>query len=199
MFGNFKKKNILLQSLVIFNLFLFFAAPMEIKSSDKHRIIVNFATPINTVDWMVVNDNVMGGVSRSRVKINPEGFMEFNGDVSLNYGGGFASVRSSYENWGIGNFDGFVIKVWGDGKSYQFRCRMGNNFGGVAYRHYFQTNSEKWQEILLPFSKFVPTFRGRVISDAKPLDPDSIRNLGLMISDKQSGNFNLKIAWIGVY
>ena len=199
MFGNFKKKNILLQSLVIFNLFLFFAAPMEIKSSDKHRIIVNFATTINSVEWMVVNDNVMGGVSRSRVSINPEGFMLFNGDVSLDYGGGFASVRSSYENWGIGEFEGFVIKVWGDGKTYQFRCRMGNNFGGLAYRHYFQTKSDNWQEIRLPFSKFVPTFRGRIISDAKPLDPDSIRNMGLMISDKQSGNFNLKIAWIGVY
>ena len=199
MFGNLKNNKFVLHSSVLIKFFLICAVPMEIKSSDKHRIIVNFATPINSVEWMVVNDNVMGGVSRSKVSINPEGFMLFNGDVSLDYGGGFASVRSSYENWGIGKFDGFVIKVWGDGKSYQFRCRMGNNFGGLAYRHYFQTNNEKWQEIRLPFSKFVPTFRGRIISDAKPLDPDSIRNLGLMISDKQSGNFNLKIAWIGVY
>ena len=186
-------------SVLITIYFILCAAPMEIKSSDKHRIIVNFATPTNSVEWMVVNDNVMGGVSSSRVSTNPEGFMVFKGNVSLNYGGGFASVRSSYENWGIEKFDGFVIKVWGDGKSYQFRCRMGNNFGGLAYRHYFQTKSDNWQEIRLPFSKFVPTFRGRIISDAKPLDPDSIRNLGLMISDKQSGNFNLKIAWIGVY
>ena len=148
---------------------------------------------------MVVNDNVMGGISRSSVIINPDGYMSFNGNVSLEYGGGFASVRSSYENWEIGNFDGFVIKVWGDGKSYQFRCRMGNNFNGVAYRHYFQTNNENWQEIRLPFSKFVPTYIGRIISNASPLDPHTIRNLGLMISDKQSGNFNLKIAWIGVY
>ena len=199
MFGNLKNNKFVLHSSVLIKFFLICAVPMEIKSSDKHRIIVNFATPINSVEWMVVNDNVMGGVSRSKVSINPEGFMLFNGDVSLDYGGGFASVRSSYENWGIGKFDGFVIKVWGDGKSYQFRCRMGNNFGGLAYRHYFQTNSEYWQEIRLPFSKFVPTFRGRIISDAKPLDPESIRNLGLMISDKQSGNFNLKIAWIGVY
>jgi hypothetical protein len=31
------------------------------------------------------------------------------------------------------------------------------------------------------------------------MDPESIRHLGLMISDKQSGNFRLEIAWIGVY
>ena len=163
-----------------------------------YRLIVSFVEPINAFEWIVVNDNVMG-ISRSRVSINPDGYMLFNGNVSLEYGGGFASVRSSYQNWEIGNFDGFVIKVWGDGKSYQFRCRMGNNFNRVAYRHYFKTNNENWQEIRLPFSKFVPTYRGRILSDLKPLDPKEIRNLGLMISDKQSGNFNLKIAWIGVY
>ena len=121
---------------------------------------------------------MMGGVSYSRVNINPEGYMLFNGNVSLDYGGGFASVRSSYENWEIGKFDGFIIKVWGDGKTYQFRCRMGNIFDGVAYRHYFQTNNENWQEIRLPFSKFVPTYRGRILSDTAPLDPQAIRNLG---------------------
>ena len=198
MFGNLKNKKFIIYFLVLIN-FLFSVSPMEIESSNKHRLIVNFVEPMNAFKWIVVNDNVMGGISRSRVSINEDGYMLFNGNVSLDYGGGFASVRSSYENWEIGNFEGFVIKVWGDGKSYQFRCRMGNNFNGVAYRHYFQTNNENWQEIRLPFSKFIPTYRGRIISDAKPLDPESIRSLGLMISDKQSGNFNLKIAWIGVY
>ena len=200
MFGNLKNKTFILNFLVIIKfLFVFSVFPMEIKSSNMHRLIVSFVEPINAFEWIVVNDNVMGGISRSRVSINPDGYMLFNGNVSLEYGGGFASVRSSYENWEIGNFDGFVIKVWGDGKSYQFRCRMGNNFNGVAYRHYFQTNNENWQEIRLPFNKFVPTYRGRILSDVTPLDPKEIRNLGLMISDKQSGNFNLKIAWIGVY
>lgn len=200
MIGNLKNDEHFLHfSLLITIFFILCAVPREIKSSTKHRVIVNFSDPINAVEWMVVNDNVMGGVSRSRVSINPEGYMVFKGNVSLDYGGGFASVRSSYENWEIGKFDGFVIKVWGDGKTYQFRSRMGNNLSGVAYRHYFQTNNENWQEIRLPFSKFVPTYRGRIISNAAPLDPLTIRNLGLMISDKQSGNFNLKIAWIGVY
>ena len=200
MFGNLKNNKFIIHfSILIKILFVLCVSSMEIESSNRNKLIVSFVEPINSFEWMVVNDNVMGGVSRSRVSINPDGYMLFKGNVSLEYGGGFASVRSSYENWEIGNFDGFVIKVWGDGKSYQFRCRMGNNFDGVAYRHYFQTNNENWQEIRLPFSKFVPTYRGRVLSDVKPLDPKAIRNLGLMISDKQSGNFNLKIAWIGVY
>ena len=200
MIGNLKNNEYILHfSVLITILFVLCTAPMKINSSTKHRVVVNFENPINSGEWRVVNDNVMGGVSYSRVNINPEGYMLFNGNVSLDYGGGFASVRSSYENWEIGKFDGFIIKVWGDGKTYQFRCRMGNIFDGVAYRHYFQTNNENWQEIRLPFSKFVATYRGRILSDTAPLDPQAIRNLGLMISDKQSGNFNLKIAWIGVY
>ena len=200
MFGKLNNKKFILHFLVLIKFFLVLCVvPMEIKPSNKHRVIVNFDDPINSFEWIVINDNVMGGVSRSRVSLNPEGHMLFNGNVSLENGGGFASVRSSYENWGIENFDGFVIKVSGDGKYYQFRCRMGNSFDGVAYRHYFQTNNENWQEIRLPFSKFVPTYRGRILTDATPLDPKAISNLGIMISDKQSGNFNLKIAWIGVY
>ena len=199
MIANLKSNEYALHFSVLIIIILFLCAtPMEIKSITKHKVIVNFADQINSVDWMVVNDNVMGGVSRSNVSVNKEGLMVFNGNVSLDYGGGFASVRSSHENWKIGKFVGFVIKVWGDGKTYQFRARMGN-FNGVAYRHYFQTNNENWQEIRLPFSKFVPTYRGRIILDASPLNPHEIKNLGIMISDKQSGNFNLKIAWIGVY
>tara|TARA_B100000945_G_C20392359_1_gene602973 strand:+ start:972 stop:1574 length:603 start_codon:yes stop_codon:yes gene_type:complete len=200
MFGNLKNNQFVLQGSVLIKFFFVLcAAPMGLKSSDKQMMIVNFGVPANSVEWMVVNDSVMGGVSSSQVSINKEGYMLFKGNVSLDYGGGFASVRSSYEDWGIGNFAGFVIKVWGDGKTYQFRCRMGNNFEGLSYRRYFETNNENWQEIHLPFSEFVPTYRGRIVSDAKPLEPQDIRNLGLMISDKQSGNFSLKIAWIGVY
>ncbi len=61
---------------------------MEIKSSNKDSVIVNFGDTINSVEWRVVNDDVMGGVSRSKVNINPEGYMLFDGNVSLDYGGG---------------------------------------------------------------------------------------------------------------
>ncbi len=94
MFGNLKNKKFILKFLVlIMFLFVFSVSPMEIESSNKHRLIVNFVEPINAFEWMVVNDNVMGGISRSRVIINPDGYMSFNGNVSLDYGGGFASVR----------------------------------------------------------------------------------------------------------
>ena len=49
----------------------------------------------------------------------------------------------------------------GDGKRYQFRCRMGNDFDEVSYSHYFVAKNVDWQEVRLPFRDFVTTYRGR--------------------------------------
>ena len=179
--------------------FLFFASPIEILSEDQIKLLLNFENTEKSGRWMVVNDDVMGGVSKSKIYLHSEGYLLFAGEVSTNYGGGFASVRTDYKNWDIGHYAGFILRVKGDGKNYQFRCRLGNNINQIAYRHYFQANNEDWQEILLPFKEFVPTFRGRVLTNFPQLDPKKIKQLGFMISDKQVGYFKLEIDWVGVY
>ncbi|HBM53372.1 MAG TPA: NADH:ubiquinone oxidoreductase, partial [Deltaproteobacteria bacterium] len=45
---------------------------------------------------MIVNDVVMGGVSRSQLSLSSTGTLLFEGNISLDYGGGFASVRSVF-------------------------------------------------------------------------------------------------------
>ena len=149
--------------------------------------------------WMVVNDGVMGGISRSNFSFHPEGYLIFEGKVLTDFGGGFASIRSNYENWNIGNYQGLILKIKGDGKTYQFRCRMGNDYYQVAYRNYMQSKKNEWNEVRLPFSEFVPTYRGRILNGLPSLDSKEIRWFGIMISDKQVGEFHLEIDWIGVY
>ena len=186
-------------SYLLMFLFLFFALPMETQSVDQIKLLLDFEDTDKSGRWMVVNDDVMGGVSRSNVKLHSNGHLLFDGEVSTNYGGGFASVRTDYKNWEIEKYEGFILRVKGDGKTYQFRCRLGNNINQIAYRHYFQADNEDWQEILLPFKEFLPTYRGRVLTNIPQLDPKEIKQFGFMISDKQVGKFNLKIDWIGVY
>ena len=184
--------------LLIF-LFLFFALPMETQSVEPIKLLLDFEDTDKSGRWMVVNDDVMGGVSRSNVKLHSDGHLLFDGEVSTNYGGGFASVRTDYKNWEIEKYEGFILRVKGDGKTFQFRCRLGNNINQIAYRHYFQADNEDWQEIILPFKEFLPTYRGRVLSNIPKLNPKEIKQFGFMISDKQVGKFHLKIDWIGVY
>jgi hypothetical protein len=186
-------------SYLLMFLFLFFALPMETQSVEPIKLLLDFEDTDKSGRWMVVNDDVMGGVSRSNVKLHSDGHLLFDGEVSTNYGGGFASVRTDYKNWEIEKYEGFILRVKGDGKTYQFRCRLGNNINQIAYRHYFQADNEDWQEIILPFKEFLPTYRGRVLSNIPKLDPKEIKQFGFMISDKQVGKFHLKIDWIGVY
>jgi monofunctional biosynthetic peptidoglycan transglycosylase len=186
-------------SYLLMFLFLFFALPMETQSVEPIKLLLDFEDTDKSGRWMVVNDDVMGGVSRSNVKLHSDGYLLFGGEVSTNYGGGFASVRTDYKNWEIEKYEGFILRVKGDGKTYQFRCRLGNNINQIAYRHYLQADNEDWQEIILPFKEFLPTYRGRVLTNIPQLDPKEIKQFGFMISDKQVGKFHLKIDWIGVY
>ena len=41
---------------------------------------------------------------------------------------------------------GLYLKLRGDGKRYQFRCRMGNDFDEVSYSHYLIAKNVDWQE-----------------------------------------------------
>ena len=193
-----KKTKYLILSLIIF-CFLFSIMPKSIYSMQKTKIILDFVNKSKFGRWMVVNDGVMGGISRSNFSFHPEGYLIFEGKVLTDFGGGFASIRSNYENWNIGNYQGLILKIKGDGKTYQFRCRMGNDYYQVAYRNYMQSKKNEWNEVRLPFSEFVPTYRGRILKGLPSLDSKEIRWFGIMISDKQVGEFHLKIDWIGVY
>jgi hypothetical protein len=63
----------------------------------------------------------------------------------------------------------------------------------VNYWAEFNTSHGAWTTIDLPFASFVPRFRGTVI-DAPPLDAGKITGMGLMIYDKQDGDFEVRLA-----
>ena len=67
--------------------------------------------------------------------------------------------------------------------------------GGVSASG-FPTKKGEWEEHRLPMKEFVPTFRGRVLSGAPPLDATQVTSVGFLISDEQAGPFQLEIAWI---
>jgi len=147
--------------------------------------------------WYIVNDNVMGGVSKSSVFVDPElQRLSFSGAVSLENNGGFASTRSQWTGYDLSAFDGIALRVRGDGNTYRFRIRTEETGFGIAYTGLFKTGADAWQEIYIPFSETVPLYRGFVVNAAGPLDPESIRSFGLMLADKQQGKFSLDVDWI---
>ncbi len=162
-------------------------------------MLFDFGTLENTDHWLVVNDGVMGGLSKSRFILSDRNTAVFSGNVSLENNGGFASARAKAMRFQLDGFKGILVRVKGDGKKYQFRIRTDDRFDGVSYRYHFETGAGQWQTISVPFDKCVPVFRGRILPNAGPVSPEDIQQVGFLISDKQSGEFQLEIQWIKAY
>jgi len=160
--------------------------------------IFNFNSPSTSGEWTTVNDVVMGGISESRFEINSDSTATFSGTVSPDNNGGFASVRTSLDNE-FKDFEGAIIRVKGDGNIYSLRFRTDKNFDGISYQAKLETNSGEWKEYKIPFSNFKPTFRGRTLSNKPELASKDIKQIGILIADKQFGMFELVIDWIKFY
>lgn len=167
-------------------------------NADAASEIVLFAFQGDTSSpvWQVVNDDVMGGVSTSRFQVLTTGGAVFSGVVSRENNGGFASVRSSPVRQDLNGTDAFVLRVRGDGRRYKFTARTETGFNAPNYQAEFTTKRGEWEEHRLAFMKFVPTFRGRELTDVPPLNPAKVTSVGFLISDQQEGAFKLEVAWI---
>ena len=148
------------------------------------------------LDWRIVNDGVMGGLSQSQMQQTPEGHARFSGTVSLENNGGFASTRATVPNGMRQGIQSIRLRVKGDGQRYSLRLRPAGRYGRVSYRAFFDTKAGEWQELEFPLSDFTPTFRGRVLTDVPPVSGQELEEIGLLIADKQEGQFGILIDWI---
>ena len=162
-------------------------------------ILADFTLPETRALWSVVNDDVMGGVSTSKILVGENNTLLFSGDVSLDNNGGFASLRSPIKDYNFNIYKGFVIKVKGDGNIYSLSFRQTKYFTGFNYSHKFQTEKDKWQVVQFPFDEFKLKYYGRPVTNFEPPDKKSIKQISILISDKQQGPFKIEIEWIGLY
>ena len=159
--------------------------------------LIDFSDLEPFAHWEPINDAVMGGLSDSRLYFDPAGHSVFSGNVSFANNGGFASVRSTI-NLGVSGVSAYFLDVMGDGKQYKFNLRTDTAFDGINYQCRFHPPAGIWTTCRLDCADFLPTWRGRVISDAAPLSPENVRQVGFMIADRQDGQFSLAIRRLAV-
>ena len=168
-------------------------------AEEKEKLIFNFDSPAEVAQWRTIDDVVMGGVSQSVIQAGSQDTCLFTGTVSLENFGGFASASSLPASYNLGGFTGIAIRVKGDGKRYKFTTKTDTAFTGFSYQAPFNTENGTWAVIQLPFKTFVPMFRGSVMDNVEPIDPEKVKSFGLLIADKQKGPFKLEIDWIKAY
>ena len=95
----------------------------------------------------------MGGRSSGTIERTAEGTLRFEGSLSLENNGGFASFRSGRLDrldWDLDGSEGLEIRVKGDGRTYIYSCDM----------------------------RGVPIFAGAFLACARPRRPKSERPAG---------------------
>ena len=143
------------------------------------------------IKWNIVNDTVMGGRSSSRWSKNSSA-LSFEGFLSLENNGGFASVRHDLKNINLSSTEGIFIKVKGDGRKYQFRIRSQAS-RWANYSQEFKTKKDTVQSFFLPYKDFKPSWRGRSVRNVPTLTGKDVRGIGFLLGDKVQGKFKLDI------
>ena len=93
--------------------------------------------------WQIVNDGVMGGLSKGNVEQTTENIMYFWGTLSLDNNGGFSTVRSGRVDFDLSNDLGLLLRVKGDGRTYEARLDSTATFRGNPLSFYGKFKTEK--------------------------------------------------------
>lgn len=161
-------------------------------------MLTDFTSESSDLGWYVVNDNVMGGRSEGDFE-QAQGELSFTGRTNTN-GGGFSSIRTKPMQLDLSNHNGIQLHVKGDGRRYTWRLTTDARWRGrqVSYWADFETRNEAWSTVNIPFSNFIPKFRGYQL-EGPALDPSQITGMGLMIYDNQDGPFELDLTSVTAY
>ena len=111
--------------------------------------------------WYAVDDGVMGGVSQSGFRVDA-GAGCFGGEVSLENGGGFASMRREPNGFEptLAHSQGVTLRVRGDGRTYQLRLKSSALDEASAYRVAFTPTAHQWETHQFTWAQFEAVRRG---------------------------------------
>ena len=152
----------------------------------SQSLVYDFNTKSKESDWVIVNDNVMGGLSSSQIRINEIGNGVFEGSVSTVNNGGFSSVRLNLDNIHAKKDSYFKIRLKGDNKKYQFRIKK-NKSDNYSYTAKFKTDAE-WQTIIIPVIEMYPYIRGMKL-EMNNFNHDYFQQITFLIGNNKNEKF----------
>lgn len=170
-------------------------------------VVVDMSRAEEVSRWTAVDDRIMGGSSRSRLRHSVEGACcSFDGELVVQ-GGGFASLRRDAFKLSPKTTALALEGAASDGRlGYKLTLTSRAAPQGVSYQALLPRLGAEPQAVTLPLSSFEPSFRGRPVPDAPKLAAADVNSLGLMLSrygndggvktDIPPGPFQLKISRI---
>ena len=160
-----------------------------------NQLMIDFKEREKVADWYIINDGVMGGLSKGKAMIGEDGLL-FYGTVSLDNNGGFTSLRSPYSNFNLTPYSVVEIKYRSKGVRQAFQMEVDRRFYLPNYKVPLK-NTEDWTIVRIQLEE-VKQYRmgsktGRLLeSDAL----DEIIRVGFITDEKRAGDFTFEVAYI---
>ena len=161
-------------------------------------ILSEFTGDSPDLGWYIQNDNVMGGQSQGRFQVASDELI-FSGNTNTD-GGGFSSIRTHPLQLDLSDRSGIRVKVKGDGRRYTWHLQTDARWRGRSVNYWadFNTSADEVASVDIPFTSFVPQFRGFKLNGPE-LNTQQITQLGLYIYDKNDGPFELILLSVEAY
>lgn len=108
--------------------------------------VIDFGNGQNQINnWVLISDNIMGGISKSKLEYT-QSTMILSGDISLKNFGGFSSVKTTFGKYDLSQFKGVKIKF--KSTNQKFSITLEDNKTGL-----YQTLKEILIQIKLIYGK----------------------------------------------
>ena len=165
---------------------------------NEDNILLNASIMKTEKQWRIVNDGVMGGLSSSKAIVKDDNII-FSGNVSLENNGGFASLRSPVKDYDFSEHVGLEIRLKTDGKRYSISMKETSYFTGYFFTSTFETKKDEWITIKIPFDQFKLYYFGKETNSNKKIPLNNIKEISILIGDKQAGEFKAEIDYLKLY
>ena len=148
-------------------------------------------------NWNIINDDVMGGISRSTIDLT-ENSAVFSGFTSLKNNGGFASIRSPREIRDLSKFEKVRIRFRSNtDRDFALRLGLYDVYYKPNFKYFFNPESSDWQTIEFKLSEFKEYTLGKLTdSSIEWALLDKVLRIGIIVADKKEGPFLIEIDFI---
>jgi hypothetical protein len=156
---------------------------------------IDFGTSANrTSNWVILSDNVMGGVSEAQMEYTTASVM-LRGTVSLKNRGGFVSLKSNFGKLDLSLYKTVKITFRSTSQQYAFTLENSRRWYEPAYKHAFNAKEiNKWETVSLDLDNFTEEVIGEPTGNKTNSSIlESILRIGISTNEKREGPFQLEI------
>lgn len=173
-----------MKSFAVLLIFLFTLQPMKIDFSDDQPD-----------GWYVLNDGVMGGLSKGKLTETDEGVVFF-GRVSLENNGGFTSYRGPWKQYDLTEYEEVTIRYRSEGMRLAFVMETSQRFWIPNYKVNL-ANSDEWVTQTYKLEDFKQYRLGNLTGESftESIKEDIIR-IGFITDEKRAGDFKFEVAYV---